>query len=134
VPKENPPSNVTASLDVGGLRADCNCPHTGSETAGVAPPGRYTEVDTFGKLSNDDVKARVQTFYATLANDPTAQGYIIIYGTPKEIAARRLQITKAINFLKLDPSRVTIVEGGDKGTGPETHFYTVPPGVTPPAP
>ena len=134
VPKESPPSNITASLDIGGTRAECSCPTHAQETAGVAPPRTYTEVDTFGKLSNDDVKARVQTFYATLANDPTAQGYIIIYGTPKERAARRTQITKAIQFLKLDPSRVTIVEGGDKGTGPETHFYTVPPGVTPPAP
>jgi len=134
VPADNPPTNVTASLEVGGQRADCNCPTGAQETAAVAPPVRPTEVDTFGKLSNDEVKARVQTFYATLANDPTAQGYIIIYGTPKEIAARRKQITNAITFLKLDPSRVTIVEGGDKGTGPETHFWVVPPGATPPAP
>ena len=134
VPRETPPTNVTATLTIGGTRAECSCPTTASETAGVAPLPQAREVDTFGKLSNDDVKARVQTFYATLANEPTSQGYIIIYGTPKEIAARKTQITKAISFLKLDPSRVTIVEGGDKGTGPETHFWVVPPGATPPAP
>jgi hypothetical protein len=133
-PSDGSVTNITASLEVGGQRADCNCPRTASETAAVAPPVKPLEVDTFGKLSNDEVKARVQNFYTQLANDPTAQGYIIIYGTPKEIAARKLQITKAITFLKLDPSRVTIVEGGDKGTGPETHFWTVPPGATPPAP
>jgi hypothetical protein len=133
-PADGSVSNITATLTVGGLRAECNCPNTGSETAGVAPKPTGREVDQFGKLSNDDVKARVQTFYATLANEPTSQGYIIIYGTPKEIAARRKQITNAITFLKLDPSRVTIVEGGDKGTGPETHFWVVPPGANPPTP
>ena len=94
----------------------------------------YNEVDTFGPLSNDDVKARVQQFYTQLANNPTSQGYIITYGTPKQIAARRTQITKAITFLKLDPSRVTFVDGGDKGNGVETHFYLVPPGAAPPVP
>jgi hypothetical protein len=93
-----------------------------------------TEVDTFGKLPNDEVKARVQNFYTQLANNPTSQGYIVIYGTPAQIAATRKQITNAITFLKLDPSRVTFVDGGDKGTGPETHFWLVPPGATPPAP
>ena len=133
-PADGSVSNITATVDVGGQRADCNCPTQANETAAVAPPVRATEVDTFGKLPNDEVKARVQNFYTQLANDPTAQGYIIIYGTPKEIAARRKQITNAITFLKLDPSRVTIVEGGDKGTGPETHFWLVPPGATPPQP
>jgi hypothetical protein len=134
VPSENPPTNITASLDIGGTPTACNCPTHAQETAGVSPKPIPVEVDTFGKLSNDEVKARVQNFYTQLANDPTAQGYIIIYGTPREIAARRKQITNAITFLKLDPSRVTIVEGGDKGTGPETHFWMVPPGATPPAP
>jgi len=134
VPLENPPTNVTASLEVGGLRADCNCPNTASETAGVSPLPVPTEVDTFGKLSNDDVKVRVQNFYQQLANNPNAQGYIITYGKPAEIAARRRQITNAITFLKLDPSRVTFVDGGDKGTGVETHFFIVPPGARPPAP
>ena len=133
-PSDGSVTNITATVDVGGQRADCKCPTTQSETGAVAPPVRPTEVDTFGKLSNDDVKARVQSFYTQLANDPTAQGYIIIYGTPKEIAAVRTQITKAIAFLKLDPSRVTIVEGGDKGTGQSTHFWLVPPGATPPQP
>jgi len=134
VPTDNPPTNITATVDVGGQRADCQCPTQASETAAVAPPILPREVDTFGKLATDDVKVRVQNFYTTLANEPTSQGYIIIYGTPKEIAARRKQITTAITFLKLDPSRVTIVEGGDKGTGPETHFWVVPPGATPPQP
>jgi len=133
-PADGSVTNITATVDVGGQRADCNCPRTGSETAGVAPRPVATEVDTFGKLPNDEVKARVQNFYTQLANNPTSQGYVVIYGTPAQIAATRKQITNAITFLKLDPSRVTFVDGGDKGTGPETHFWLVPPGATPPAP
>jgi hypothetical protein len=127
-------TNITATVEIGGLQPGCDCPRTQSETGVVSAPPTYNEVDTFGPLSNDDVKARVQNFYTTLANNPTAQGYIITYGTPREIAARRRQITNAITFLKLDPSRVTFVDGGDKGTGVETHFYIVPPGATPPTP
>jgi hypothetical protein len=134
VPSENPPTNVTATLDIGGVQTNCGCNTTASETAGVAPEILPSEVDTFGPLANDDVKVRVQNFYQQLATNPNAQGYIITYGTSREIAARRRQITNAITFLKLDPSRVTFVDGGDKGTGVETHFFIVPPGARPPAP
>jgi hypothetical protein len=100
----------------------------------VAPPILPTKVDEFGKLTNDEVKARVQNFYVELANNPSSQGYIINYGTPAQIAARRKQITNAITFLKLDPSRVTFVDGGDTGEGPKTKFWLVPPGANPPTP
>lgn len=133
-PSDENGGNVTATLEIGGVQADCGCVTNASETAPYAAIKKPTEVDTFGKLTNDEVKARVQNFYTQLANDPTAQGYIINYGTPKEIAARRKQITNAITFLKLDPSRVTFVDGGDKGTGIETHFWMVPPGANPPQP
>jgi len=134
VPADMAGGNITATVDVGGQRVDCKCPTQASETAPVAPPVLPVKVDEFGKLSNDDVKARVQNFYVQLANDPTAQGYIINYGTPAEIAARRKQITNAITFLKLDPSRVTFVDGGDTGEGQKTKFWVVPPGAKPPTP
>ena len=134
VPGDMAGGNITATVTLGGLDPSCNCPNTASETAGVSQPPQAQEVDTFGPLSNDDVKARVQNFYVQLANNPNSQGYIINYGTPKQIAARRAQITKAITFLKLDPSRVTFVDGPPHGAQVETHFYLVPPGATPPTP
>ncbi|HEY2867655.1 MAG TPA: hypothetical protein VGJ02_11235 [Pyrinomonadaceae bacterium] len=133
-PSDGSVSNITATVDLGGLDPSCNCPHEANETAGVAPLPQANEVDTFGPLSNDDVKARVQNFYVQLANNPNSQGYILNYGTPKQIASRRTQITKAITFLKLDPSRVTFVDGPPHGADVETHFYLVPPGATPPTP
>jgi hypothetical protein len=133
-PSDESGGNVTATVEIGGVPPNCGCRTSASETAPYQARETYTEVDTFGKLPNDEVKARVQNFYTQLANNPTAQGYIINYGTPREITARRKQITDAIRFLKLDPSRVTFVDGGNKGTGVETHFFIVPPNVTPPQP
>lgn len=126
--------NVTASVEVGGLCA-ANCQNTASETApvtGTTP--EPTPVDEFGAAPDDDVKARIDNFYIELNNNPNAQGYIINYGTPAQIKKRVAQINKAINFRKYDKSRITLVDGGDQGTGVNTKFWLVPQGATPPTP
>jgi len=128
-----PNSNVTATVDLGGLDAACQCPSNASETGSIANLVPSL-VDEFGPAKDDDVKARVDNFYITLNNNPNAQGYIINYGTPAEIKKRRAQIMKAINFRKYDVSRVTFVDGPDNGTGVNTKFYLVPAGATPPTP
>lgn len=125
-------TNVTATVEVGGLCT--NCPNTASETAGVAEATRYSQVDEFGRATDDDVKARIDNFYIELNNNPSAQGYIINYGTPAEIKKRRAQITKAINFRKYDPRRVTMVDGGNTGSGVNTKFFVVPSGADLPTP
>lgn len=93
-------------------------------------------IDEFGKLPADEVKARVDALYITLGNNPNAQGYIINYGTDKEVAAREKQIRDAISFRKYDPSRVTMVRGGanPNGAGVWTKFWIVPPGADNPNP
>ncbi|MFN0141790.1 MAG: hypothetical protein ACKVQW_17080 [Pyrinomonadaceae bacterium] len=126
--------NVTASVSVGGLCPEC--PREASETAGVAPPIPVTQIDEFGKAPDDDVKARVDGLYTQLNNNPTAQGYIINYGTAAEIAKRRAQIMKAINRpgTGYDASRVTFIDGPNTGTGINTKFYIVPAGADVPQP
>ena len=125
--------NVTATVNID---SDCqNCADSASETAPIKDKIEPERVDDFGKAVNDEVKARVQNFYTTYLNpNPSAKGYIINYGTPKQIAAREKQITAAIRFLKFDPSRVTMVSGGDRGNGIETTFWVVPPGADDPTP
>lgn len=125
-------SNVTATVELGGTTPGCNCQTNASETAGVAPLPKIELIDEFGKMPDDDVKARIQNFYIRLNNDPNARGVIVNYGTPAEIKNRRRQITKAINFLKLDPSRVTFVDGPDQGTGINTKLWLVPAGANEP--
>ena len=127
-------NSVTATVLIGGICEDCT-EKTASATAGIAEEIKARIVDDFGALVDDDVKARVQNFYLTeLNNNPTASGYIINYGTAKQIAARERQIEKAITFLKLDRSRIVMVKGGETGGDVRTVFYVVPAGATPPTP
>jgi len=89
----------------------------------------------FGPTSQAGVKAKMQGFLRELANKPDTQGYVINYGTPKAVAARRKQILQSVSFLKLDPSRVTYVDGPPKpGIKIVTVMWIVPPGATPPSP
>ena len=134
VPTEMSGGNITATVDIGGTDPTCNCTTNASATAPVAEAPKPTQVDEFGKATDDDVKARIDNFYTQLNNNPNSQGYIINYGTPAEIRRRRAQIVKAINFRKYDLSRVTFVDGPDNGTGVNTKFYLVPPGAENPVP
>ncbi len=124
--------NVTATAELGGLDSACNCPNTASETAGVAPRPTPRLVDEFGGKKDDEVKAIIDNFYIELNNDPNAKGYIVNYGTAKQIAARKAQINKAIKFRKYDSSRVVFVDGGDTGAGVDTKLWFVPAGAEPP--
>jgi hypothetical protein len=127
-------SNVTATVNLGGVAPDCGCTTTASESAPVATRPEKQLVDEFGKQVDDEVKARVDNFYIQLNNNPNAQGYIVNYGTAAEIKKRRAQIMKAINFRKYDVGRVTFVDGDDTGAGVNTKFWLVPAGADAPTP
>lgn len=125
-------SSVTATVNLGGLCETCR--KEASETGGIAPLPQPVMVDEFGKLSNDDVKAKLDAFFIELQNNPNNQGYIINYGTDKEVAAREKVITSYINMRKFDRSRITLVRGGDTGSGVNTKLYRIPPGADNPTP
>jgi hypothetical protein len=132
-------TNIEARVNITGSNLCAECHPTASETGGVirrVVPARL--IDEFGKLPDDEVKIRIENLYRELAADPAARGYIINYGTDKEIANRERQIQKAITFLKLDPSRVTIVRGGSAAPngqpGVWTKVYVVPSGADNPQP
>ena len=61
------------------------------------------------------------------------QGYIINYGTDKEITKRENQIRESIDFRKYDSYRLTFVRGGNNGKL-KTVFWIVPAGTEPPTP
>jgi len=124
---------VTATVELGGLDPNCNCDRTKSESAGVAPKPVPVQENEFGPQKDDEVKAHVDNFYIALNNDPTSQGYIINYGTPAQIKARKAQIMKAINFRKYDVGRVTFVDSVTAGPV-NTKFYRVPAGAENPMP
>lgn len=129
-------TNVTATVEINDSTGTCNCGRSDSETGSVAARKVPRLFDEFGPLSNDDVKARIQNLYVELGNDPGAQGYIINYGTDREVARREKQIRDAITFLNLDASRVTLVNGGanPNGKGVYTKVWIVPSGADNPQP
>jgi hypothetical protein len=126
--------NITAEVTITGLPA-C-CPNVASETGSVVAKPERELWDEFGPLSNDDVKARIQNLYVELGNYPNGQGYIIIYGTEKEMAARERQIHEAVRFLNFDGKRLTIVRGGanPRGAGAWSKVWIVLPGAELPRP
>jgi hypothetical protein len=127
-------TNVEATVTVG-LDVDCDCPKTASASGPVATPEGPVLVDEFGKLPNDDIRGRLDSFFTELSNNPTNQGYIINYGTDREIAARERLITNHIAFRNFDRSRITLVRGGASPDGePRTKLYRIPPGAENPAP
>lgn len=126
--------SVTATVDLGGL-PNCGCPATLSETAGVAPRDEARLIDEFGRLPNDDIRGRLDTFFAELANNPGHRGYIINYGTPAQVTARERLIRSHITLRRVDPSIITLVNGGASPSGePTTKLYRVPPGADNPTP
>jgi hypothetical protein len=127
--------NITATVEVNGLPD--NCEKTNSETAPTnCFPSRPRLFDEFAILRNSEINARIEEMYLELGNESVSQGFIINYGTDREIALRERQIQKAIAFLKYDSSRVTIVRGGENpnGAGVWTRIWIVPPGAENPQP
>lgn len=100
--------NITAEVKIKGLYE--NCPNTASEIGSVVQPIITEPLDYFGKLSDDEIKARLANLYFALEQNLSSRGYIQISGTAKEIANRRRQIKKAIRFFKLDANRTTVAE------------------------
>jgi hypothetical protein len=125
--------SVKATVDIGGTDPTCVCPTTASETGGVAEPPIAPLIDEFGAMPNDDIRGRLDLFFAELANNPNNQGYIINYGTPAQIATREKLMRSHIAFRKVDASRITLVNGGE-GAGQNTKLYRVPPGANNPTP
>lgn len=124
---------IVATLNVIGLPTEC--PKSDSEAAGLSDPPDAVLIDEFGKRPTADIEARFRKFFAELANNPNNQGYIINYGTDKEIAAHEKLIAKYVAFRNFDRSRITMIRGGRHESGTVfSKLYRVPPGAYNPAP
>jgi hypothetical protein len=103
---------ITAFVEVSGLPFPC--PKVFSTTVEIK--GKLYLVDSFGLAANGDIKARVDSFMVSLQNNPTAKGYIIVYGNRSEgnrDAERRItMINNYFRFRNFDVSRITIMRGG----------------------
>jgi hypothetical protein len=124
--------SITASVEVGGydLRCPANC------TVQLPRKVTSTLTDYYPPIRLNDEKARLDNFAIQLQNEPSAKGYIIVYGGRKANAAeKQKRIKRAQDYLVLtrgiDASRIMTMEGGmrDETT---TELWIVPLGADPP--
>ena len=66
-------------------------------------------VDEYMRVTEEEIQARLDSFFIQLGNDPTAQGYIINSGTNRDISRREAAIRQFIAARKFDAARITIV-------------------------
>lgn len=129
-------TNITAEVTVKGFPE--GCPNTASETGSVVARKIIREPsDIFGKIPNDEVRARLDALFVFLSNEPNAQGYIINYGTETEIKARERLIRNHAAMRKFDAARIKLMRGDAEVPSGEpiwTVVWIVPPGAEPPTP
>jgi hypothetical protein len=125
--------SITANLAVGGY-SGLNC----TATSGVQIPRKITSilVDNYPPLRLNDEKARLDNFAIQLQNDPSAKGYVIVYGAPRANAAEKQKRIKRVtdylsNTRGIDISRLVTMEGGTRDQT-TTELWVVPLGADPP--
>ena len=124
--------SITATVELGGL--DPSCGRTASCTTPIKPIVGPRKFDEYGNIRFNDEKARLDNFAIQLQNEPTAQGYIIAYGTCDAEGVTRGNRAKdyLVNTRGIDAGRLVVVDGGCM---PElkVELWIVPSGATPPA-
>lgn len=91
-------------------------------------------IDEFPFVAQGDLKARMDTLYLELNNNPQDQGYIFIFPKTAADQARVERVVRdVIKWRNYDPSRVTIVNG-EKGKRTNLQFWLKPPDADAPKP
>jgi hypothetical protein len=137
---------LTVDVDVNDGVYDASCRQTKSISTGVVPlppvkPPVPIPVDRFPFSAFDDDKARLDNLAIELQNNPSWQGYIIMYQGTDRKSQRTGDVAKlsrrALNYLVktrgVDPKRIQIVRGGTKEVT-TYEFWIVPPGAALPVP
>lgn len=98
----------------------------GAEPPKIEPEAKV--VIEFGSATKTQVDRFVRSYFRELSNVPNNQGYIVNYGSDKEIARREKWIIDAMSFRHVDRSRITLVRGGPKRP-PGTVMWLLPSGA-----
>ncbi|QQS41713.1 MAG: hypothetical protein IPM63_01845 [Acidobacteriota bacterium] len=121
-------TNIQATVTITGDEG-CNCEESASETGVIIGVPEPDLVDEFGPIPNNDVKARLDIFANRLANEPTSSGYIVNYGSARDVTRREQLIrTYLVSDKGIDPSRLVFVNGGVE-SAIRTRLWIVPAGA-----
>jgi hypothetical protein len=126
---------ITATVEVAGYER-LNC--TATCTTQVPAPPDASKFDLYPPIRFNDEKARLDNFAVQLQNEPTAKGYIVVYGSRRgasDEASRRAARARdyLINERSLNSDRIVILEGARQESF-STELWIVPVGATPPRP
>ena len=128
-------ASVTVTLELKVPSGFPACQNTYSETVGIAELPKPVLFDEFATtVPCEDGNARLDAFFTELNNNPSDQGYIVIYAAPDRAGAAGNRQQLARNFMRFrsfDPSRITIVRGPYRKNA-ITQFWRVPPGSAAP--
>jgi hypothetical protein len=125
---------VTASVEVGGYPPTCattaSC-STQVRTPVVVTP---TKFDEYGNIRFNDEKARLDNYAIQLQNDPSAEGYIIAYGTCAGEGQARADRAKnyLVNTRGIEAGRIITIDGGCR-SDLTVELWVRPTGATVPA-
>lgn len=132
---------VEAILVVDDGSGEQTCRQTAEAATDVVPLPAIVKqkcYDCFPFTAFDDTKARLDNLAIELQNNPTAQGYIIVYsGVGSRAGQADRLITRAKDYLVttrgIDASRLNVINGGYRDTD-YFELWVVPQGAQPPTP
>lgn len=76
------------------------------------PKTTAEKVDEFGKTTNRDIRLRIGNLFAELKKNLNHRGYIVEYGSDKDVLVREKQIRRYISLRRYELSRITFVRSG----------------------
>ncbi len=110
--KDSGLKRITAFVEVGGLPYPCR--KISSATAEFR--GKLNLIDSFGPIATGEMRARLDSFGVDLQNNPTAKGFIIVYGNRsganRDAERRIMVINNHFRFRNFDVSRIKVMRGG----------------------
>lgn len=122
---------VSATVKIIGLPA--NCKDEFSATGIVARIKDYFPLSPIGDVSKNEVRAEIDNLFIRLQNDSATTGYLINYGSKKEVKKREKLIEDHIKKRAFDRSRIVFLTGRKEAVI-RTEVYILPKGVSPPTP
>jgi hypothetical protein len=114
----------TVTLEIKGLPKQCT--NTFSENFYIFISPSSIQVDEYGKVPNGDEKARMDSFFVQLQNDPTAEG-IIKVGNDKDLMRHLTFLSNYTRLRNFDRTRISfLIASGNEHL---TQLWIIPAGA-----
>lgn len=122
-------SNIKATVRIDGLPLGCD--NSATDMAVIAQPPPWCSTDSWGTMKPNDERARFDTFFVELLNNPTHFGLIILSVTAKEkLDPTNLRVKFVMHharFRKFDTDR--LIFGIELSDVRKITLFRVPPGA-----